>query len=254
MKTAKKTLTALFFFFYAYFTANAVPDSCLKMIYPNDYRDWSNPDSIKVDSCFDSPTYEKWYSKYGYFFGTTIYILNPKPISESDRKRWWDIDSQFATTRAGFELLEQKFGEYTIRRYEFGGNDSIHLEAPAFVIDFKNYHLVDSVIYYIEKIDSVIGCQLDKIPYALSVQGYNYNNDNFEIIMTQSLLTIVFADNYLSKLNSNQIRIEIFNLTGNRVKNIKFNINKSIEIDMNDFVPGIYFLKIDNNFVKYIKF
>lgn len=253
MKSSYLSLLAVVVFFFTGISTKAVPDSCLKMVTPHDRWNGMNRDSVMADSCHNSPTYGKWYSKKGYFFGTENYPFNPKPISESDRKTWRDIDSQFATTRDGFELLEQKFGEFTIRRYEDGGDDSMHLEAPTFIIDFKNYQLVDSVIYYVEKIDSVMGCNLNNYPFDLFVQ-YNSNCENFEFNIIRNNITVIFTESYLVKKNTTEIIIEIFNILGNKVKNIKLILNKRIEIDMSDFVPGIYFLRIDNEIIKFIKY
>jgi len=93
---------------------------CQQLVYPNDWYVYSNPDSIKVDTCQGSQTYGKWYSKYGYAFGVSYYLFSPKPLSMNNKKTWRDIDSQFTEQKYGFGLLEERFGEFTFRRFEDG--------------------------------------------------------------------------------------------------------------------------------------
>lgn len=238
---------------FAGLSFSAYSQNCLKLLPNEEYNSWFNPDSVKIDTCTNSPTYEKWYSKYGYAFGILNYLFKPSPIQISARMTWQDIDSLYDTQRQQFEILEQKFGKFTIRRHEEHTNDSMHLAHPVFVIDFDNYNLVDSVVFYMKMIDSILCPGLKNQPYATSVNFEQTENsyNKIQIISNTNNNLIVLLPPYKIKKT---LIIDIFDLLGNQIQHLSVNYADEIEINIGSIRAGMYFLRIDNKFFKFIKY
>jgi hypothetical protein len=251
MKKFRVFLFVLIVLFLGTISAFAVNDGCLTLVYPDDGWEFQNRDSIKVDTCMASPTYKKWYSKKGYKFGISNYLFK-KLLSLNDRKTWADIDSQFVVQKIAFQNLANKFGSYTIRRSE-SSNDSVHLVHPAFIIDFVNYNLVDSVTYYIEKIDSVLGCQLNNYPTVLNIDDSDKSKNKADFEIIETALENQLDIRILNALN-NEISIEIFNSMGNIVLKTNQHYSDKISINISELSKGIYFVKYNNQILKFIKY
>lgn len=81
------------------------------------------------------------------------------------------------------------------------------------------------------------------------------SNDNFQTnesvkIFPNPVNNVVYFDNEKVKLNS----IEIYSITGKMVLKTNFNsFKKEQKIDVSKLKSGLYFLKINNKTIKFIK-
>lgn len=229
----------------------SAPDSCLK--FPGDYKEFFNPDSVKIDSCQFSVSFGKYYSKYGFIFSTNNYPFTSKPISAFEKKNWRDIDSQFVSQRFGFELIEQIFGSYTLRR-DPDSNDSMHLLYPVFILDFSEYQLVDSVLFYIRQIDSINGAKLQNWPVYMSIDTkYLKQFDTSFCIMAQPNINQLIIKS-TNEHNLEELNIEIFDLIGNCLQKNTIKFSTVFTIDISTFNSGFYVLRVNNQTIIFRKY
>jgi hypothetical protein len=90
------------------------PDSCLKMIWPNDYtvitnKGTVNPDSVKIDTCIASATYGKHYAKKYFELKFTNYIFD-SVIQPNVTKTVNDISDNYLNIKQQFQQLELELG------------------------------------------------------------------------------------------------------------------------------------------------
>ncbi|MFC2129857.1 hypothetical protein ACFLSQ_00325 [Bacteroidota bacterium] len=220
-------------------------NDCLTLVYPHEGSAY-NPDSVMVDTCSQSPTFGKWYSKRGYVFGMKIYIFGDEALRRDSTVTWEDIDSTFTQIKNGFHSLEQQFGTYIILRSPEWGSwlDSLFLEYPVFEIEFDNYFEFDSVSKAISNIDSCGKVFLKHVPKIYSIVSKTNENFNlpFKIFRNNYNLLVIVNDMKLSK-NSNII---IFNLLGSPVLELPIYNNNEILIDVSTWAKGVYIINLGN--------
>ena len=224
------------------------PDSCLKMVCPHDpdngYYNW---DSIKVDSCVGSPTFNRWYAKKYYYicFKDSLYVFESKHLNIDTAITWTGIDTSFHEIRNSFHLIEQIFGEFIIKRFPYYSNDNAFLRRPVVNLEFKNYFFADSVINFISKIEGISLCCLYREPTISNVID-NYQNENF--IMPFPNPTSDFLEISLpSELP--QGKIEIFSIEGIKI----FEIEAVKRIDVSSLAVGVYFVKVGGCVGRFVK-
>jgi len=130
--------------------------NCYKLIIPHkpytgyphpDSIGYNNPDSVMVDSCQNPPAIfvRKWF---GIIFENYIIDLPAAPEDSLLDVTWESISSSFTLIRNDFEAIENKFGNYTLRKVNPQIIDSTHLGSKYFKVSFNNYVNKDSVINF----------------------------------------------------------------------------------------------------------
>ncbi|MEI6090488.1 MAG: T9SS type A sorting domain-containing protein [bacterium] len=246
-----------------FFNVNASPpDECLEMIFPNDYHqvwneewkkwDWVgsiNLDSIKYDTCKDSPTYGKKFAKK-YFM--IQFIKNYYPfdniLDTNEVKHISDISESKPELKLKFQQLQEIFGEIN-----FKGLDKILpkesvLGNPRCRIYFDEYQDYESIEQYVlHNIDSVKNFLYENRTFI------PLNVDDYRIVQNTLIIEPVPATNLIKiKLNNNPLSkeiIEIFNNSGRKIKELPF----IEDINISDLPNGIYFVKCGNQTGKFIK-
>jgi hypothetical protein len=156
----KKVLlfSLLSFFLLTSQSYSQVPDSCLKIFcFPQDST-FFNLDSVKVDSCFGSPTYGEFYATH-FFYIKFKYNVLPRPgIYPKDtiiEYTWQDIDTSYSYTREGFQQLEQEFGSFWLREERLSFPDTTQFLPRTLLLRFEDYINIDSVENFVKNIQLV---------------------------------------------------------------------------------------------------
>jgi len=224
----------------------ALNDSCLHIL-GSGFENYYNPDKVKIDSCVNSLTFGKWYAKKTFIFFTNAYIFQDKPILLSNGYTWQDLDTSFPTIRNAFRELEKNFGPYFFKRFNDGINDSDHIRAPGFTIEFKNYVPADSVSTIIFYIDSVSSCELLDKPGLLNINEPTKTHMKITFNQGKTLLTIEL----LKKLQNNNF-IKIYNIQGICLLERRAKDNDNIiQIDIASLKTGVYILNINYQIFKF---
>lgn len=195
--------------------AYAVTDSCLKMICPDDGWEYSNPDSIKVDSCFGSNTYGEWFKKSGYWIRLEHYIFNKKPIAFNELINVNDIDStNFKDIKNSFIRLENKFGKIVFKRQHSMVIDSDFIKRPVFVVDFSKYFLVKEHLDSLEKTKDVLVAGIGwGFSYLSAPEEEYYRIESMQIYPNPALDFIEISVGANGRLPL-QTDVRIFNVLG----------------------------------------
>jgi hypothetical protein len=257
MKTLKHNLTALFAFsvFLFYLPPIAVaqyypPDSCLKLPQGTVEYPISNPDSVLIDSCWDSPTFREMYTKkYFIVFNRWVYIFTPKPFQRDSLYTWRDIDSNHEEMKNVFQELEIKYGPYYFKRYYSDDSDSGFIKVPTCLIVLDNYVCADTLINFIKTnflSDSIFYIDMNSTPTELSVLENNNAND-FSVSIDNNNKMIKILSRYNGQ---GGINICIYDVMGRVIKRQIYNSSCDfIQINISDIEQGIYFIVINNRYV-----
>ncbi len=220
----------------------AIDPDCLQMVMC-DCEYASNPDSIMVDICTDSPTYGQWYVKKGILILFTTYPFEEEPIQVNIKKFWYDIDTNLPLLRNRLLGIFNKYGSFSITRQNAS---NYHLISLDFYLEFDNYVCLDSLVENADTSFQIREIVPEREPYGLYVN----EADNF----TQ----LVNHGNFL-EFNTNNLNIphniKIVSAYGN-IYNTEYTIaNEVIDIDISYLSTGVYFLLIDNTKpIKFIKY
>ncbi len=219
----------------------AIDPDCLQIVWGNDGETASNPDSVMVDICTDSPTYGQWYVKKNIKIGFKIYPFNEIPIQINEFKGWQDIDTNYLALREIFQNVELKYGDFTFHRVE--SDEEEHLISKIIFIEFDNYVCWDSLKKDIKTNNDYLNGVAIIPPIGLDVK----EADNFTQIVNHGN-SLEFNTNNLNIPHN----IKIVSAYGNYF-NTEYTIaNEGIDIDISHLSTGVYFLLIDN--IKPIKF
>lgn len=230
------------------------PDSCLKMIWSNDYDNLTqtgayNPDSVRVDSCTGSPTFGKHFAKRYFYlqFHKNYYpfdnVLKPDTI-----KRVANISNSKPALKLLFQQLETQFGSIYFQGLPYESSDSINMLNPVIRIFFEQYQNIDVVINTMTvQIDSLklIGYQ-DREINPVSVEELTDNQDGKVFIFpspVKNILNLKFLTSDVTQI------ISIYSLQGQKVMESEY----KEQINVSSLQPGIYFLKYKNKNYKFIK-
>lgn len=141
--------------FFAVSTCYGQGDSCLRL-----YCDPAicyNPDSVMVDTCSSSLTYEKRFCKTGFSVEFLDNVMNvgygaPDSILEVT---WESIDTSYASIRSAFQDIYNTRGAYVFRKVYPTDTASSSTSSRLYKIRFLEYTLVDSVLLEIDAIDRI---------------------------------------------------------------------------------------------------
>jgi hypothetical protein len=224
-------------------------NSCLKMIWPNDYDYFHNtgsynPDSVMVDTCIGSLTYGKQFAKkfYNINFPQNYYPFDTI-LTKNDIKTVADISNKHDSLKHRFEQLENEFGTIFFKGFENNPSDSIMMLNPWIIMFFENYQDYQYIEkYFSNSIDSV-----KEIFYGYRAKLFTSVND--ELIYKNNLI-----------INSNPVQ-DILEIKGQmpfhegkmQIISVEGIIVLETELknrlDVSGLPPGMYFLRI-NNFLK----
>jgi hypothetical protein len=238
----------------------APPEDCLKMIWPNDptskydstiagwYSSCSyNPDSVRVDSCLDSPTYRKTFAKRYFSLQLSPYFYPfDKILDSGDVKAISDISSSKINFKQQMQELEQKFGKLFFKGISGNYPDSNHYQNPNFRLFFEDLQNTEEILSYIKNnIDTV-----KKIIYANRAKQLTDVDDNITLNQmeikpnpSQNKIIITIEDFIPNE------QIKIYSMNGFLVRNSVY----QSEINISDLPIGVYFLKYGNQIGKFIK-
>jgi hypothetical protein len=245
----------------AFFVAGAAyaytpPDSCLEMIWPDDYVHESNvysvnPDSIKYDNCPDSPTFDREFAKrYWILQFRPYYYPFDKVLKPDTIKRVSDISSSKSELKQIFEQLESELGLIYFKGYEFEEPDYVVMKNPVLRIYFQKYQdiefindtfklLIDSLlsIGYINKAVFIIGVE----------ESYQDRNNSNEISIfpnpVKDILYLESTNEYPTGL------IKIYSAFGT----IQMESIFKREINISCLSDGLYCLVYKDRIYKFIK-
>jgi hypothetical protein len=238
------------------------PDSCLKMQLPNDYRqEWNaemnsyewvgsvNEDSVKIDSCGDSPTFGMKFGIRHFLLDFTSYPFESL-LDETDKIRPGNVPNKIAGLKEELEQLQQEFGSfYFIKEYSPDEEtDSSLWEHGRVVVIFDDYQIIDTVLTkFKNQIDSLKEILFDarvftplgggSVKSSFRKELKVYPNPSDQLLTLQIDYVIGFQN------------IEIYNSNGIKVKEIPY----SETINISDLPKGVYFMKYANENMNFVK-
>jgi len=247
MKTALLLVVAIIW--AANIAYSATPDSCLKMIWKHEPENLSlNPDSVKEDICPDSPTYRHRFAKkwYGIKFPKQFYPFD-QILDTNEVKGVSDISTSHPALKNRFLELQDTLGLIYFQGLREKYPDSTVLKNPYVLMFFENYqdyrYITD---YFNTTIDSV------EVDYAFVAKqltgGVMEEGSRNKVIIYPNPVK-----NYLTIYQNNSgIRnniIAIYSVGGKRILETAY----QEKLDVSMLLSGSYFLRINNQTIKFIK-
>ena len=225
-----------------------VADSCLWMKNSNEFP-YSNPDSVKIDSCRDSPTFNKFFAKKGYTIQFQPYFYPFSRVLEVQEKVGVsEIDSLHLVLKNRLLALQDTVGLI----FFYGGSNSIpdsdEIGNPVFRISFERYQNID---YIVEHLRSTVD-SIRKVSEPMSPRKYlgdiEFSEENNSITVYPNPVTDFIMIDKSSNISNIDI-IEIFSLEGKKI----FDCTYTETLDVSFLQSGVYILKINNSSIKFIK-
>jgi hypothetical protein len=230
------------------------PDSCLKMIWSNDYDNLTqtgayNPDSVKVDSCLGSQTFGKHFAKRYFYmqFYKNYYpfdnVLKPDSIKSVE-----DISNSKPALKLIFQQLETQFGAIYFQGLINDYPDTIVLQNPRVRLYFSEYQDIQLVIASINaQVDTLKAIYYENREInPVSVEELTDNQDGKVLIFpspVKNILNLKFLTSDVTQI------ISIYSLQGQKVYETEY----KEQINVSSLQPGIYFLKYKNKNYKFIR-
>ncbi len=149
----RKFISSLLALFLCHYVNNCVAqqDTCLKLLYPNDYdiltnTGSDNPDSVKLDDCPGSVTFGKIFAKKYFTAKFTRYPFD-EVIPPNEMKRVSDLSDSIPGLKEQFEDLESELGIIYFKRNSiFDATDSSwFLESGCVTILFDDYQCIENI-------------------------------------------------------------------------------------------------------------
>ncbi len=235
--------------------AYAVSDSCLKMALPNEGWEYNNPDSVKIDSCLNSPTFGKYFKQKGYELVLNYYIFIKKPITFDDVVTIDDIDSvSYPLVKQSFNRLRQIFGDIKFKRYKTETYDSDFINRPILDFDMTKYTLASDLVDSLKATTSVdLAFVGSWFSHNVWVEDGNYNrNDDIQIYPNPAadFIEISVGANGPSPLQND---VRIYNVFGQTVLSVGAIHELPLRVDISGLALGMYFVRIGDIISKFVK-
>ena len=234
------------------------------MYYPHEPENgYFNPDSVLYDSCFckdrlhegcDSIYAKQWYEII--FNNKDPYGFTQFPEDTIIETTWQNLDSNYVDLRNMFQIAENMFGTFILRKRYPEITDSTSLGSRGYLIKFQNYRNIFSVVYYFYYTNLLFDFyykeELTYIP-DLIIDDNELDNIFIKIypIPCYNSITISFSSD---KVFSYDIKI---------IDNLGYELllenqsiqqgEQSIKINTDKLSEGIYFLLIDFGKNKIVK-
>jgi len=240
--------------------ATPVPDSCLRMYLPNDgpvydttpggitWHGSSNPDSVMIDTCSGSSTYNHLFAKKWFYiqFPENYYPFD-HGLDSGEVRGVSDIDSSHLGMLTRFLELQDTLGLIYFLGYDSSPSDSILMLNPSVKVYFENYQDITFIKEYIKNtIDSI-----ESVDYILRAKQLLDVSEELEpngimIYPNPVVDYIVISQDHIVSLSST---IEVLSVDGKKVLECEY----SERIDVSMLHSGSYFLRINNQTIKFIK-
>jgi len=238
------------------------PDSCLKMALPNDYRqewvadlnryDWVgsiNDDSVRIDSCSDSPTFGEQYGKRYFVLKFNVYPFDTL-LKISELVGVEKIPNKIPALKEDLLRLQQTIGTIYLTKQpnKYWQSDEYLFNNGWIALLFENYQNIDSVLnmFKTEIHDvEIVGFEATvktptgggSIISSFRKELEVYPNPSDQLLTLQIGYVIGFQN------------IEIYNSNGIKVKEIPY----SETINISDLPKGVYFIKYANENINFVK-
>ncbi len=239
---------------YSYLFSGPVSDGCLRMVYPDMIDDstghggYSNPDSVMIDTCIGSATYNHLFAKkwFDIQFSPNLYPFNHS-LDSDEVKGVRDIDSSHLGMLNRFLGLQDTLGLIYFHGYDIPPPDSIVLTNAFIRISFAKDQDIEFIKEHFKNtIDSIVDVQYQN--RAMILVGVKEEYEVSTIVVYPNPVKNHFI---IPQTNTDKPikTIEIVSLTGQKV----FESDYKDRIDVSQLHSGSYFLRINNQTIKFIK-
>jgi hypothetical protein len=228
--------------------------SCLDLLWGGKGE---NPDLIAEDTCKDSPTYGDRYQRGTWTIGFTKFIFKDS-IPDGYGAYLKDIDTvNYYDYYLMFNKITQEFGEFLLHRQSDVCNnrwDEGFYPKPCMTIHFNKRFRTDDIEYYLYNLPEYRFIQWTNPPFLSDVIEEN-QEECIQINEKNEILRIKLNCESLAQSND----ISIFNILGEHIDRLSDQLNSNssigneINIDISYLPTGIYFLKIGNKILKFLK-
>ena len=229
--------------------------TCLTEIWPHNPPNSYNPDHILKDTCIDSPTYGKRYQKGTFCIALDYYVFDHL-IALAYGSTIDNIDSvNHKDFKDSCKSLEKRFGKISFYRDPdicLNRNDTAFVLYPCLAVHFSQYNLTDSEYEGLGNLPGVGGAiwfrytpsksDIEDIntPVNLKIEP-NPCIDKIKILNIETIFLIYR-------------KLIVYNYLGNIVLSFDLQHGENeYEIDVSFLDEGIYFIKINNKILKFIK-
>jgi len=224
------------------------PDSCLKMVIPNDPKNlYFNPDSVKIDSCIWSSTYSQIYGRiFRVMFEArnSKYIFN-KIIPIGYNISLNDIDTTNQNAYIPFKYFFRTFNPIRFFRDSLMDNDSQFVEIQDLYCIFNENNCEDTIVHYLSLISSFHFAYLYSKYYSGVDVPELKQKKEYSVLYFDNKVEIKFND----YMNTNNV-ISLYNIYGQLVYQNLFEDKSEIIINTYGLAQGYYFLRLNNDFNK----
>jgi len=255
MKTALLLVVAIILAANSTYAA-PVADSCLRLVgwpYGSGIGDpppgW-NKDSVKVDECPESPTFGGLFGKKGFrlAFQSNFYPFD-HILDSNEIKSVSEIDSAYLGLLNRFLDLQDTFGLiYFQGNPEGNSSDSIEYAHPKIRMFFADYQDISYIKEHFKTtIDSVVDILFLSFPVLpASVTDDELLQNSIELSPNPVKNILLIKNPFTAKDND---RMELFSVDGKRVLETAY----QEKLDVSMLHSGSYFLRINNQTIKFIK-
>jgi hypothetical protein len=227
-------------------------DSCMVLycdLHPSDsaYSEFCvNVDSVRIDTCHGSPTYNEAFGKRWFKIEFTNYAINV-PYGPHDtviEVSWTGIDTAYPTLRTSFSALETKHGTLWLKKGAPDFTDSTDLTSHIFLLRFDDYVCIDSVLADLKNISGIESSFIsypriaDYVPEVASKHGAS-------LLRVQPNLPN--TELRLQRVDNQPIRhVIIYDSRGSKVLDKYFNANEQqVLLSIQSLAIGMYVVTCD---------
>ena len=252
MKTIVFSILVLLLFCISESYSYRAPDSCLKSWSSGQYERHPNPDSIRVDTCEDSPTFMMEYVKRNFRVRFDTELLNfDNSVSSNDTLfiTWQNIKQQYSRVRNILRTVEEKFSTY--RMFV---KDTATYPKRQFIIEFDNYVPIRNVVKHL---DSMIFDTLAKVRAAvyLDVRWLSTIDNDEQVMVAKDkdrLMSVSIGTNTLwIRPIQDIVHCTMYSLMGDKITISYSELERRIVLS-SELAKGIYFVKMNSDIYTYI--
>ncbi len=253
MKTALLLLVAIILAANSTYAA-PVADSCLRLLRWPEGQGYDKPqgwneDSLMIDDCPASPTYNRFFGKK-YFrlaFPPNFYPFD-HILDSNETKSIIEIDSAHLGLLNRFLELQDSVGLIYFQGNQYNSADSIEYLNPSIRMFFAYYQNVESIlVQFRNTIDSVIDFSfISWAPIPASVADDESLQNSIELYPNPVKNVLLIKNQFTAKDND---RMELFSVDGKRILETAY----QEKLDVSMLHSGSYFLRINNQTIKFIK-
>ena len=262
LKFIKKSSFLLFVLMLFLSVQSPVPSQefpCLRLVWEHDTTPYTgngegkalNPDSVMVDTCEASPTYDQRFANRYYIvqFPYEEYPFNFEPFHPNSTATYRDIDSAYPGYIDGFQSIENKFGNFVFLRRNTEPDSNIQ-KNPVFSMKFDEYVCIDSVVEALKSIENLkYSAYVNNAVHLTNVDD-NKDGKSIKIFPNPSENKITIK---INEINNNKNSINIYSLDGRlKISQLIQFSSETIDIDISKLINGIYYIRYDNQQTKLI--